>query len=79
MEVTLPLAGLVVLDFSQFLAGHLEFPLLAAGIPPKEIKFPLSPAHEQIAFEKLKDVAPDTFYTVTEGRGITGRKRPPGR
>jgi putative spermidine/putrescine transport system substrate-binding protein len=53
--------------FSQFLAGHLEFPLLAAGILPKDIKFPLTPAQEQIAFDKLKELAPSVTLFWNSG------------
>jgi putative spermidine/putrescine transport system substrate-binding protein len=53
--------------FSQFLAGHLEFPLLAAGISPKDITFPLTPAQEQIAFDKLKEIAPSVTLFWNSG------------
>jgi len=52
--------------YGQYLSGHIEFPLLAAGVPAADIKFPFTPAQEQIIFEKLRELAPHvTVYWLS--------------
>jgi spermidine/putrescine-binding protein len=52
--------------YGDFLTGHLELPLLAAGIAPKDIKFPLTHEQEEIIFQLLEDLAPhiDAYWTA---------------
>jgi putative spermidine/putrescine transport system substrate-binding protein len=52
--------------YGDFLTGHLELPLLAAGTAPKDIKFPLTHEQEEIILQLLEDLAPhiDAYWTA---------------
>jgi putative spermidine/putrescine transport system substrate-binding protein len=43
--------------YGDFLTGHLEIPLLAAGYAVEEITFPLTPEQEEIIFQMLDELA----------------------
>jgi putative spermidine/putrescine transport system substrate-binding protein len=53
--------------YGDYLTGHLEVPLLAAGQSIKDIKFPLSQEQEEIIFQMLHDLAANTSVYWSAG------------
>jgi putative spermidine/putrescine transport system substrate-binding protein len=44
--------------YGDFLTGHLEIALFAAGLSPAQIAFPLTREREELTFRKLEELAP---------------------
>jgi putative spermidine/putrescine transport system substrate-binding protein len=53
--------------YGDLLTGHLELPLLAAGLAPAKIAFPVPKEQEELIFRQLEELAPNITVFWSSG------------